>query len=506
MEDNFKKKQQLIDELKLYQEQNNELKKFQKENAELKKLMIKQKKKIKKLTESEKMYRMMVRNIPDSVALNTLDGTIIKASKGALDHLGYTSHKDVNGKSGFKFVAEKDRQKAKVYLQKLINEGYLKNFESTYIRKDGTRIILESNAILLKDDFGNPNYILISSRDITERKMAEKKLHDEVKKLRKQIQQGERYPIIIGNSTKMLQVIDLVHQVARTDSTVLIYGETGSGKDLIAKAIHNNSSRREAPYLAINCAALPEHLIESELFGYVKGAFTGAVQTKRGLFEQTDTGTIFLNEVGEIPLNVQAKLLHVLENQQIRKIGDSSNITVDVRIIAATNKDLKNAVNKGQFREDLYYRLNVFPIKVPSLRERKEDIPLLAKYFLDKYCLVMKKEITTISQEAMDILSSYPFPGNVRELENIIQRSLIIAQGSILHKQNLPEELTDKKSINKSQNLSDSLAEIERKKIENALKECNGHLTRTAKKLGISRTSLWRKINKFNINISDYVS
>jgi PAS domain S-box-containing protein len=506
MKNNSKTKQQLINELKLYREQNDELKKLHKENAELKKLIIKQKKEMKKISESEKMHKTIIRNFPDSFALFTLDGTCLEASQGALDNTGYKTAEELIGMKGFDIIAPEETEKAKSIQQELMQKGFKRNYEYSILRKDGTRRILESNAILLKDNFGEPKFVLITSRDITKRKIAEKKLQQEVNRLRKHIQQGERYPVIIGNSSKMLQIIDLVHQVARTNSTILISGETGSGKDLIAQAIHYSSPRKEAPFLAINCAALPEQLIESELFGYVKGAFTGASQDKTGLFEEAHKGTIFLDEIGDLPLSLQGKLLQVLEKQIVRRLGQSKSIIVDVRIIAATNKNLKEAVKRGTFREDLYYRLNVFPLKVPSLRERKEDIPLLAKYFLDKYCLVMKKEITTISQEAMDILTSYPFPGNVRELENIIQRSLIIAQGSILHKQNLPEELTDKKSINKYQNLPDSLAEIERKKIENTLKECHGHLTRTAKKLGISRTSLWRKINKFNINISDFVS
>jgi PAS domain S-box-containing protein len=472
-----------------------ELAKLRQQNIELKRMETEYKKTIETLSKSQNIFKMMIRNIPDSVALNTLDGTIIEASQGALDHLGCESYEDVIGKTGFKWVAKEDRKKAKVFLQKLIDEGYLKNFESTYVRKDGHRIILESNAVLLKDDLGNPNYIVISSRDITKRKMAEKKLHNEVKKLREQIRLSEKYPIIIGNSPKMLQVIDLIHLVARTDSTVLIYGETGSGKDLIAKAIHYNSARKDAPFLAINCAALPEQLIESELFGYAKGAFTGATKDKMGLFEDTDKGTIFLNEIGEIPLRLQAKLLQVLENQQIRRLGQSKNIKVDVRIIAASNIDLEEAVNNGTFRKDLFFRLNVLSIKVPPLRERIEDIPLLVKHFLDKYCLPMNKQINDISQEAMDLLRNYSYPGNVRELENIIQHSIVISKGSAIFPQDLPESLRKSTAVP----APESLAEMEKKMIKSVIQQCGGNLTRAAKMLGIHRDTLWRKRKKLGL-------
>ncbi len=300
---------------------------------------------------------------------------------------------------------------------------------------------------------------MATTRDITERKKMEEKLKqyseelkrlvdertrelrvakEEVKNLHKQIQQNQHYPEIVGNNSNILQIINLVNNVARTNSTVLIYGETGTGKDLIAKAIHYNSPRNNAPFLTINCAALPEHLIESELFGYAKGAFTGANQDKNGLFEEANGGTIFLNEIADLPFKLQAKLLQVLESQHMRRLGQSKSIKVDVRIVAASNIDLEEAVNTRNSRQDLFYRLNVFPIRVPPLRERKEDIPLLIKHFLDKYKQLLDKKIRDISKETLEILCTYNYPGNVRELENIIQRAIIMAQGSILLPQYLP--------------------------------------------------------------------
>jgi transcriptional regulator with PAS, ATPase and Fis domain len=282
----------------------------------------------------------------------------------------------------------------------------------------------------------------------------------------------------------------------------LIFGETESGKDLIARAIHFNSSRRDGPFITVNCAALLEHLIESELFGYVKGTFTGATQNKIGLFEEAHTGMIFLNEVGDIPLRLQGKLLEVLETGQMRRVGQSKSITIDVRIIAASNTNLEEAVKQGNFRQDLYYRLKVLLIHLPPLRERKEDIPLLVKFFLDKYCSIMNREIIEISKETMELLCNYSYPGNVRELENIIQHTIVMSQSNILLPQNLPHEVQGIESDVHSGNLAESLAEIEKQKIKAALAECNGNLSKAAKLLSINRTTLWRRIKKYDINIS----
>jgi len=478
---------------------------LQKANRALKKELKERKKAEKALRESEKMYKLLVKTCPDAVTLTDLKGHIIELSERKLELFGYKSAEELIGRNAFELIAPEDREKIMINFQKFFKEGFVRNLELTMIRKDGTRFIGEENAALIKNSYGKPKALMGITRDITWRKQAEEKLHQEVNSLRRQIQQSQKYPEIIGNSPKILQVIDLVHQVARTNSTILIFGETGSGKDLIAKAIHHNSPRRKSPFVIVNCAALPEHLIESELFGYVKGAFTGASQDKRGFFEEADKGTIFLNEIGDIPLPLQGKLLQVLEYQQIHRLGESKNIKVDVRIIAATNKDLRESMKKGRFREDLFYRLNVLPIKVPPLRERKEDIPFLVRHFLDKCCPPLNKEITEVSKEAMDMLCRYSYPGNVRELENIIQRSVIMVQGSILLPHHLPEELKAIKSTAAPQNLTESLAAIEKQQIEAALKECKGNLSRTAKKLGINRTTLWRRIKKFDIDISHYV-
>jgi PAS domain S-box-containing protein len=458
------------------------------------------------LRESEELYKKLLKTSPDIVALSNLEGIIIEASERTSELLRYKNANGIIGEDGFNLVAPEDHQKVRLTMQRILMEGFVSNMELKIIRKDGSRFTGEANATLLKDAQGKAKAFLYTIRDITQRKKVEKELTQEVKKLRKQIQQRKPYPEIIGISPKILKVVDLMKQVARTNSTVLIYGETGSGKDLIAHAIHRNSPRKDAPFLTINCAALPEQLIESELFGYVKGAFTGANQDKKGLFEEADKGTVFLNEIGEIPVKLQPKLLEVLESQHIRRLGDSKSINVDVRVIAATNKDLKEEIKKHQFREDLFYRLNVLPIAIPPLRERKEDIPLLVKHFLDEYCPFMDKSIENITQGAMDMLCNYSYPGNVRELENIIQRSLLMVQGSTFLEQHLPEEIKEIQTIAAPEDLSESVADTEKKLIETMIEQCGGNLTRTANKLGISRVTLWRKIKKLKINVSDIVT
>lgn len=457
------------------------------------------------LRESEEMFRTLVKTSPDAIAVGELtEGKMIEMSDKTPELFGLESVDQLLGRSGIEFMIPEDQERAKIVLQKVLKGEPLRNVEFTFMRVDGTHFISEVNATLLKDAHGKPKAIISITRDITERKRAEEilqrseqMLKQEVKSLRRQVKESRGYPEIIGNSLKILEVIELVHQVARTNSTVLIQGETGSGKDLIARAIHYSSLRKEGFFLILNCATLPEHLIESELFGYVKGAFTGANQDKKELFEEANKGTIFLNEISEMPSNLQAKLLQVLESQQIRRLGESKNIMVDVRIISATNRDLKEAVKKGAFRQDLFYRLNVLRVKVPSLKERKKDIPLLTKHFLNKYSSLMDKPIEEISPEAMELLCKYHYPGNVRELENIIQHSIIMAQDVIIRPYNLPEEVRGRKPSIPPK--SKRLLNIEKKRIEAAIKQCAGDMNKAAEKLGMHRTTLWRKRRKLGI-------
>lgn len=323
----------------------------------------------------------------------------------------------------------------------------------------------------------------------------------------KQVEEAVGFGNMIGNSREMLKVYTTIKKIADTSATVLILGESGTGKELAAKAIHENSSRKGLPFMVINCGSIPENLLESELFGYSKGAFTGAYTDKPGLFEIADKGTIFLDEIAELPPLLQVKLLRVVQERSFRRVGGSEDIRVDVRIVSATNQDLNEYVKRGQFREDLYYRLNVIPLRMPSLRERKEDIPILAKFFIEKYSKEFAKEVKTISAYALELLLQYRFPGNVRELENIIERSVAFETSNII----LPENLILSKDIEASGtlalpeipdsgiNLNDELAKLERGMIEKALLKAQGSKVKAAELLKISYDSLHYRSEKLGI-------
>lgn len=302
---------------------------------------------------------------------------------------------------------------------------------------------------------------------------------------------------IIANSPKMTTVLSLVRKVINVPSSILIYGESGTGKELIARAIHFNSIRKDKPFIAVNCSAIPEGLLESELFGYVKGAFTGAHADKMGLFEAAKGGTIFLDEVETMSKNLQVKLLRVLQDGTFFKVGTPHPLTVDVRIIAATNQDLEDAVRSKQFREDLYYRLKVIRIELPSLRERVEDIPLLVRYFMNKSSKKMDKNIRRISDDAMDILINYAWPGNIRELENTIERAVVISETDEIHKEDLPVEIATLYSDSKRDwTLKNIGKRIEREHIQKVLNLVGGNKMEAAKLLGLDTTTLWRKLRK----------
>jgi len=324
-------------------------------------------------------------------------------------------------------------------------------------------------------------------------KLAKEKLY-----LEEEIQTGYNFEEIVGESQALKRVLKQVQTVAATGSTVLILGETGSGKELVARALHNLSDRRERTFIKLNCAAIPTGLLESELFGHEKGAFTGAIATKIGRFELADQGTLFLDEVGEIPLELQVKLLRVLQEQEFERLGSTRTIRVNVRVVSATNRDLGQMVEEQKFRSDLYYRLKVFPVTVPPLRERAEDIPSLVRHFAQKFSLRMKKRIETIPAEAMKALQNYPWPGNVRELENFLERAVILSSGS-----DLVVPLSELKSASAPSNGSPkTLEDAEREHIVKALRDSNwiiGGSAGAAMRLGMKRTTLQSKMQKLGI-------
>jgi Nif-specific regulatory protein len=331
-------------------------------------------------------------------------------------------------------------------------------------------------------------------------------LREENKRLRDELENKYRVTNIVGNSNKMREVFQMISQVCKSSATVLVRGESGTGKELVANSVHYNSPRAKGPFIKVNCAAIPANLIESELFGHEKGAFTGAIKQKLGKFELAHKGTLFLDEIGSIGLDVQASLLRVLQEKEFERVGGQRTIKVDVRIVAATNKNLEKAVEDGSFRGDLYYRLNVFPIYMPPLRERKTDILLLADYFLEKYGKENGKDIKRFSTPAIDMLMDYHWPGNVRELENCIERSVLLCDGGVIHSYHLPPTLQTGKESDTLPELSleDAVANLEREMVIDALKNTRGNITEAAKVLKTTVRKFAYKAKRYGVHYSHY--
>ncbi len=348
--------------------------------------------------------------------------------------------------------------------------------------------------------FKNDEMVLIAKRA-----MERAQLSFENKVLRKELTKNFDLESIIGKSPIMLEVFDTIKRVASASANVLIIGESGTGKELVARALHNSGTRKNKSFVPINCTAIPEHLLESELFGHVKGSFTGAISDKKGLFEEANEGTIFLDEIGDLTLPLQAKLLRVLQDKQIRAVGDNRTRQIDVRVVAATHRDLKTMIQEGKFREDLYYRLNVIPIRVPPLREKREDIPILVESFITKFTVQNRSSIKGISPEAMGILMAHPWPGNVRELENVIERAVVLCRGDIISEKDVLGSALEQAKHNIQQLYSDrpTLETLEERYIRLILGEVNSQKSEAAKVLGISRRTLYRKERTYGLISAD---
>lgn len=333
---------------------------------------------------------------------------------------------------------------------------------------------------------------------VVERVLRETALRREVNRLRKEVHKEYSFHQILGKSKAIQAVFELIRRVADSPTNVLITGESGTGKELVAKAIHYNSSRKEAPFVPVNCAAIPEQLLESELFGHMRGSFTDAKADKRGLFEEAQKGTLFLDEISELPLMLQAKILRAIQEREIRRVGATKPVSVDVRIIAATNLNLSEEVKNKRFREDLYYRLNVIELKLPPLRERLEDIPLLVAAFLKKCSEAGRKEVKGVSESALAMLMDYPWPGNVRELENVIERAVTLSRGEKISPDDLPQAVQgargDRRVLDEAAEKSLPLHEIEKEYIKKILDKTGGNKYQAAHALGIDRKTLYRKL------------
>ncbi len=379
----------------------------------------------------------------------------------------------------------------------LFRSGSVTMRKCTMVRKDGSLVHVMKNASVLHDDLGQIIGAVETIADITE--LMEK--DSQIEAFRRELQSEYTFQGMVGISTAMRRTFDLIVNVAASDAPALIIGESGTGKELAARAIHQNSARKEKPYVQVNCAALNESVLESELFGHVKGAFTGAYQNREGRFEAANGGDIFLDEIGDLPHSTQIKLLRVLEEKVIERVGDNRSIPVDVRIITATNRNLKQLVEAGTFRGDFYYRINVLPITLPPLRERSEDIPLIAEMFFRRIQLKSNKQIRGISPEAMQALIRYPWPGNVRELKSAFEYAFVTCMENRIEIQHLPPDVIT--AVPQHQpSPAGELPPDERKKIElvQALQEAKGNKTVAARILGISRVTVWNRMHRYGLD------
>jgi formate hydrogenlyase transcriptional activator len=453
------------------------------------------------IAKSEAELRTIIDAIPQLIIAIGTDGNFLYANQAVLEYTGLT--KEEVGSENFSEVFHpEDSERLREQRDVAISRGVPFEYERRVRRRDGQYRWFLTQYNPLRDERGKVIRWYATGTDIDDRKQAEDRTRQENFALREQIDQVFMFEEIVGSSPALKTVLSSIVKVAPTDSTVLITGETGTGKELIARAIHKGSQRADQVFVSVNCAAIPSSLIASELFGHEKGAFTGALQRHQGRFELADSGTIFLDEIGELPAETQVALLRVLQERQFERVGGSRVIPTDVRIIAATNRDLSTAITAGAFRADLFYRLNVFPIDVPPLRNRKEDIPMLVEYFVKRYAEKARKQINTIDKNTFKLCQSYHWPGNIRELQNIVERSVILCTGDTfwideawLSTQNAPR-------LELSGPLTQNLQNYEKELIEAALAASNGKVAGpngAAAKLGIPRSTLELKIKQLNI-------
>ena len=466
-------------------------------------------------------YRTLYRATPAMLHTVNGDGLIVTVTDHWLQKLGFRRD-EVIGRPITDFFSDRDRAKyADGRLSVLISNGDFNNLERQMISKDGNVLDLVMSAISHRNENGDVDRMLVASKDVTDRHKAEKELHKTLEEnailrqeleqerdyLREEVNVAMNFGRIVGKSSALRKMMKRVEAVSQTPANVLIQGESGVGKELVAHAIHMQSRRATGPLVKVNCASIPKELFESEFFGHVKGAFTGAHRDRVGRFHLADGGSIFLDEVGEIPMELQGKLLRVLQESEFEKVGDDVTRRVDVRVIAATNRDLKESIIDGEFREDLFYRLSVFPIDVPPLRDRENDILQLAQHFLEQTCLDFSREVLTLTNAQAYNLRSYNWPGNVRELKNVIERAVILSTGKVLRLDlSMPDLLTDfnltkKSEVYKNDVMSEKqMRDFQRKNLKKALELTNWKVSGAggaAELLGIRPTTLSDRIKAF---------
>lgn len=445
-----------------------------------------------------KYWKTVVDTLQDGLMVVDPVGTIVAMNPAAEKLTGYRSGELIGRNCGVLNCTGcqvLDQGKGKPFCS-LFATSSVREKQCLITNKAQRAVHVMKNASVLKDD--NDHVIGAVEMFTDQSELVHKQM--EVDSLRKTCHLEEGFHGIVGKSNAIQSVFDLVESVAPTAAPVMILGQSGTGKELVARAIHEVSPRRDQPFIKVNCAALNESLLESELFGHEKGSFTGAERLRIGRFEAAHGGTIFLDEIGDIPLSTQVKLLRVLEEREIERVGDHRPIQVDVRIITATNKNLEELIRGGSFREDLYFRISVFPLSIPALKDRRDDIPVIVESFLQQHALKVQKTVVGIHPDAMEKLLSYGWPGNVRELKNAIEYACVLCTGRELQIRHLPPKVV---SLNGGEVLQDEGAEqrLERENFLRVLRECGGNQSEVARRLGVSRVTVWKRIKKFSIDL-----
>jgi two-component system, NtrC family, response regulator HydG len=446
----------------------------------------------------DRYWKTVIDIIHDGVMIVDVKGTIVSANNALACITGYGQTELVGQPCSILQCSSCNRvfDNTHHHWCLLFRAGSLEMRKCTMVRKDGSIVHVMKNASVLHDENDQVVGAVETLADITE--LMEK--DSQIEAFRRELQSENTFQGMVGVSTSMRRTFDLIANVAASDAPALILGESGTGKELVARAIHQNSARKDLPYVQVNCAALNESVLESELFGHVKGAFTGAYQNRVGRFEAANGGDIFLDEIGDLPQSTQVKLLRVLEEKVIERVGDNRSISVDVRVITATNRNLKQLVESGIFRGDFYYRINVLPIKIPPLRERVEDIPLLAEMFFRRIQLKGNKPIQGISPEAMQALVRYPWPGNVRELKSAFEYAFVACMENKIGIQHLPPDVSMARDQHAVIPLADiSLDERKKQELVQALAQAKGNQSLAGRILGISRVTVWNRMHRYGI-------
>ena len=438
----------------------------------------------------EDCFEAIFNSVTEGIITVNNDMVVLNINKASAEYIGISRHMAIGKK--YSMVFQNRLGDIEPILKMTLHaQTPVTNFCSTCYGKDSIQKRFVINTSILKNNKDLNYGLVVVFKDITELSI-----------LRHQVSQQDRFQksgllYIIGKNKKMQEIYRLIENVADSDASTLIYGESGTGKELVARAIHDKSHRAKGPFVKVNCSALPETLLEDELFGHVKGAFTNAIRNKIGRFQLADKGTIFLDEIGDISPAIQVKLLRVLQEAVIERVGDTMPISIDVRVILATNKNLKELINKNRFREDLYYRLKVISITLPPLRERKDDMHLLVKHFIEKYNIKTGKNVTSIDKDVLDLFLRYSWKGNIRELENAIEHAFVLCRSNVIKPSHIPAEINN---IEENVSCSPGEAKDEKTLIESALIKSGWNKSKAARALGIDRTTLWRKTKEMGIN------